>query len=742
MTDKSLLDWALSYAKRGIPVFPLAPRDKVPLLSSAEGGHGHQDATCDQEKIRAWWKREPRANIGAPTGSRSGFSVFDVDRKNGGTEKLAEKFQADPDCLPPTIEVKTGGGGKHFYFRTPKESLGSASAIGGIAGWDYKEEGGYVVLPPSIHESGGVYAFEGAKIKLDELEAIPDWILALRRQSNGATQVKLAEVPLRIAKGERNAVLIRFAGAYRRVGETREEIAAHLQIINRSRCEEPLDDDEIAGLARSVTRYTPEDPITNGEAPDESEGFTDLGNSEVFARLFRDSMRYAIDMETWFQWDKRHWGLAHTAEVLRSGRAVPEERLRVAEAMPRGAKRSGEETNRERALSFAKKCESLSTIRACVELATSEKSLGIWSRSLDTDPMRFACANGELDLRTGRLEPHDPSHLLTLLSPIAFEPDATCPQWEQYLADVFLDDQELIGFVQRACGYSLTGQTIEQKFFVLYNSGANGKSTFINILSAVMGDHARTTQFDVFLAQKRDSSAASPDLAALRGARVVTATEPDAGARLSESIIKQMTGRDPISCRELHKGIFQYIPQFKLWLSANHKPVIRGTDHGIWRRPLMIPFDATFKDSLQQGDSEDRVKIRDKAIEDKLRAELPGILAWCVRGCLEWQRVGLGSCSRVDAATIEYRKECDVMGNFLDERTVKGDHLDVAAAQLYQAWCEWAKAGGEYVMTQTAFGRSMEERGFRKFRDSTGTRCYRGLMVTPSDGIVPTPPPF
>jgi putative DNA primase/helicase len=265
------------------------------------------------------------------------------------------------------------------------------------------------------------------------------------------------------------------------------------------------------------------------------------------------------------------------------------------------------------------------------------------SDTLDSDPYLFNVENGTLDLRTGLQRPHNPADRITKLAPVVYDPTATAATWDQFLARIFTGDRELIRFIQRAVGYSLTGLTTEQVMFLLWGTGQNGKSTFITTLQALFGDYARQTAFDTFLAASKSTpGAARPDIVRLRGARLISALEAPAGARLAETVVKSLTGGDIISARDLYSSGSEFRMEGKLWLAANNKPEIRGTDLAIWRRIRLVPFTVTIPE-----------EEKDPQLADKLRAELPGILNWAVEGLAVWQREGLGVPVAVERATAE-----------------------------------------------------------------------------------------
>jgi putative DNA primase/helicase len=274
---------------------------------------------------------------------------------------------------------------------------------------------------------------------------------------------------------------------------------------------------------------------------------------------------------------------------------------------------------------------------------------------------------------------------------------------------------ELIKFLQRSIGYALTGSTREQVLFFLYGTGANGKSTFIETCRNLLGDYAQQSEFDTFVTKKNDGP--RNDIARLKGARLVAAVEAAQGRQLDENVIKQVTGGDTVTARFLYHEHFEFVPQFKLFLVANHKPVIVGTDEAIWRRIRLIPFTVTIPK-----------EERDKHLLEKLQRELPGILAWAVRGCLKWQEDGLGEPEAVSIATADYRREMDVMADFIEEQCVLGERETADAGMLYGKFHDWAKNNGEEELTQKKFGTQLRERGFEAAK-KRGHRCWVGLRL-------------
>ncbi|MCZ6691795.1 MAG: phage/plasmid primase, P4 family [Planctomycetota bacterium] len=437
---------------------------------------------------------------------------------------------------------------------------------------------------------------------------------------------------------------------------------------------------------------------------------TDQGNAERLARDHGEDLRFVM-ASGWYVWDGVHWERDDTGEVRRRAKQTVQDLYIVA-----GTQTDPKE--RERLAKHALNSENVSRLRAMIELAESEADVVARLKEFDKNHMLIACPNGTVDLRTGKLRPHLRSDLITKLVPVEYDPEAECPTFIAFLKKVLGDDLDLIDFIQRAVGYSLTGETSEQVLFLLWGSGANGKSTFLETIRSVFGDVAASADFGAFLVHRPD--AIRNDLARLVGARMVTAVEAAEGAKLDEATVKQVTGNDAITVRFLHREFFTYTPTYKLWLAANYKPQIRGTDEAIWRRVLLVPFTVTIPK-----------EERDPSLPMKMRRELPGILNWAVRGCLKWLNSGLKPPQAVLEATQFYREEEDILGGFISEKCVEGKKLSVASADLFREYKEWAKAAGEEPISRNSFGRRLSGRGYEAYKNTTTKRMWwEGLELS------------
>jgi putative DNA primase/helicase len=438
---------------------------------------------------------------------------------------------------------------------------------------------------------------------------------------------------------------------------------------------------------------------------------TDAGNAEAFAYLHGDRFRFDHSREKWLVWNGRYWAKDETGEADRAA-------VDTARQILLAATRIEDEEARKKAVGWAFHSESAHGRRAMLSSAQTQASLATIATDYDRDQFLFNVGNGTLDLRTGKLRACDPNDLITKATHVPYDPRAVCPRWDLFLKEIFAGDTQLISFVQRAVGYSLSGDVREQCLFILQGGGANGKSTFLELILKLAGGYGAITSFSTFLIQHNPGTPRN-DVARLHGARLVKAAESQKQAALDEATVKEVTGGDTIAARFLFKEFFEYRPQFKIWLATNHRPLIQGTDNAIWRRLRLIPFTQQFTG-----------RQRDPKLREKLEAELPGILAWAVLGCLEWQRIGLGTSSVVEKATLSYRRESDHFGRFLNERCTNRTTDQTTGKELFDAYVEWCERAGEKPEANNSFAKALADRGLKKKRTSKGV-VYAGVGLRP-----------
>jgi len=439
---------------------------------------------------------------------------------------------------------------------------------------------------------------------------------------------------------------------------------------------------------------------------------TDAGNAARFKDMFGHRVRYCHVWGKWLVWDGARWSMDE-----KGGANVSELCLEMAAAIAAEAAESDDKATRESLSSWAMKCEGRGKMDNCLALVKASLSVAVEPGELDADPWLLNCANGTIDLRTGELRPHDPNDLMTRLCPVEYDAEAKFPLWEKFIGRI-LPGPALQLFVYKALGYSLTGHTGEQCFFFLHGSqGANGKSTFMEVVQHILGGYSRAMQPDTLMLSHVARTGASPDIARLKGSRFVSAPETSAGRRLDEQLVKQLTGGDRMVARYLYQDEFEFVPELKLWITGNHKPTITGSDNAIWRRVRLVPFSVV----IPEGE-------RDADLKEKLLAEASGILRWMVMGCLDWQEEGLKAPEEVLASVAEYRSEMDTLGDFLSDKCRVGVMETIASATLYDAYRLWAIGEGLRPWTQKAFSLALQERGIERSRTMYGSE-FRGVTI-------------
>lgn len=436
----------------------------------------------------------------------------------------------------------------------------------------------------------------------------------------------------------------------------------------------------------------------------------DTGNSQRMYDLCGDVMRYCYTDRRWLSYQDGKW-----LYDAKGGVFVWADR--VLESMKSELKLWAEHEGGslfEDYKKHMKKTRSNNSKKAMVK--ELEHLVAVSPNELDADRLLVNVQNGVLNLRDFSMTEHKPEFLMTRMLGTSMPESPKKPEkWIAFLDQIFSGDKELIRYIQKALGYSLSGDTSEQCAFFLYGTGRNGKSTFLEVVRKIMGDYATNIQPESIMV-KASTNTANSDIARLKGARFVTSVEPNEGMRLNEGLLKQLTGDDMITARKLYGDEFEFRPEFKLWMATNHKPTIRGTDLGIWRRIHIIPFSVTIPESAV-----------DKYLPFKLMQELPDILAWIVEGYKLWKMEGLRKPKIIADAVEEYRNEMDVISAFLaSDYVVQGG--EVKAQTLYAVYCQWCSECNEYKMPSRKFGLEMTKR-YNKKKNSKGSTVYIGISI-------------
>jgi putative DNA primase/helicase len=442
---------------------------------------------------------------------------------------------------------------------------------------------------------------------------------------------------------------------------------------------------------------------------DEAPRYSEEALALEFAKRHVDRLRYVAKWTQWFIWDGSCWRMDETRKVFTLARDLCRE---VAIGVNKPAER--------------KRIACAKTRAAVVSLAGEDRRLVATIDQWDTDPWLLNTPGGVVDLRTGEMREHRADDYMTKLTAVA--PGGECPLWQKFMTEVTGRDTNLQNYLKRVAGYCLTGVTSEQELFFCYGPGGNGKGVWTETLSGVMRDYHEATSIETFTVAHNERH--PTELASLRGARLVTASETEEGRRWAEARIKEMTGGDTITARFMRQDFFSYKPQFKLLFSGNHMPTLRSVNKAITRRFNRIPFGVTIED--------DKV---DPHLVEKLKAEWPGILAWAIDGCLEWQRVGLKPPEAVAAATETYLESEDVLGAWLEEKCEFDANYWTSMPDLFGSWRSWAVVRDEWFGSVKIFSQRLEDRGkFKRQKNKEGTqRGFTGLQLKKEESASPRP---
>lgn len=469
--------------------------------------------------------------------------------------------------------------------------------------------------------------------------------------------------------------------------------------------------EELKRLAEEAEEWSPQ-AIT--ETCFRENNCTDLGNALRFVEIIGSDVRYCYQRKKWLYWNGTHWQWDYTGEIMRKAKDVVRSIYAEASVVT-------EKDKRKEIADWAMKSESESRIKAMVKLAESE--LPITVSDLDRSNWLLNVKNGTIDLKTGELKNHCKTDFITKIAPVIYDPNAKSEIFNKFLERI-LPDVEVREFVQKAAGYSITGDVSEEKLFFAYGPPATGKSTFLVAVGSTLGDYAATADFEAFLA-KGGSSGIRNDIARLEGKRFVQSVEVDEGKKLAEGLVKQLTGGDVVTARFLHQEFFEFVPTFKLWMAANFRPRINDNDAAMWRRILQVPFDQHIP--AEERDPNIKLYLRDPEKGG------PAVLKWLVDGCLMWQKEGLTVPAAVSKATKEYQQEMDPLSDFIEDCCVLYSHSKVSNSSLWQAYEDWCKDNGErYPIGRKKFKQRLEDRGFTQYRTNF-QRFWSGIGLASHD---------
>jgi len=681
---------------------PCRHNQKIPLVRWKQ----YLDIPPTPEEKESWQRQfGDRCNWAILTGEPSKCFVIDID-----PDWSAENFPiVDLEAAAYKV-VETPRGGKHLYFRLTGDADVRNSAGKLAVGVDVRGTGGYVMVPPSVVD-GRPYTVISDRSR-DALAGFAPAELLEQIKREGEPEHRLApSLPERIPQNKRNDTLTSEAGKYRRYGLKETEIRAMLLAINRERCDPPLPESEIETIAESVARYDPPSLSVLRY------NTTDVGNAKLFAKMYDRTVRFNHKIGKWFIWKEYWWKDDRDGEIARLA-------LDSVEYRRRDAHENAESDEQEEIhVDWSYKCETKARLSNVVEMVKDYKPLADDGDGWDSNPWLLGVGNGVVDLRTGKLIESNSDDLICWHTPVRFDPKTMRglkkSRWYKFLYEIFSNDKELVDFIWRSVGYSITGVTDEQVMFLLYGEGANGKGTFVRALRNAFGQYGHNTPMSTF--DRTSKNQIPADVADLNGKRFVTASEITEGAEFNEERVKSLTGQDELTARHLYGQFFSFVPKCKLWLSVNHRPEVRDDTLAFWRRMRLIPFETSFL--MGKG--------RNNDLDIELEKESELILAWAIQGAIEWQKRSLEPPKSVLAATAQYKSESNVMEEFITERCFRNTELWVNGNELYHDYMRWMESERRPFtekLKRHTFGRRLVRLlGTNKRRKSNGHYLYDGI---------------
>lgn len=694
---------------------------KAHLLEEYEAAKLHLVELAPREKhaVRDDWRTHPLKaadinletnNVGIATGTSSN-GLVDVDLDCDEAVELAKYF------LPGTGWV-SGRASKprshYWYYVRPNPGTIPSTAYVDPSNnekiLEIRADANQTMVPPSTHPLGEeVVWYEYGTVSTGEWEFITRHVGIL------ATATILTRNWM---EGIRHDLVLALTGGLLRAGWSVESVEYFIEILAQYADDGGQVQAHLRAVRDTYEKYEEGESVTGwpklakllgdnvvsairkwlGLTANPLYPLTDIGNAERFADQYEEKLRWVPQWKKWIVWSGTHWKVDQDLRVMSLA-------IESVKGIINEAQYISDEHFRKALYKWATQSQAKARIDALLELAKS--FLPMNADQLDCDPHLLNLPNGTYNLKHGRLQEHKPEDFITKITKAEYDESATCGTFLQVLSDLTKDRQDVVDYLQKAVGYSSTALTDEDVFFILFGPGRNGKSTVLETISNVLGDYAMTTRAEAFT----QSNAIPSDLARLDGARFISAAETEAGQKMNDSIIKRLTGGDRIQARFMYADWFEFDFTGKIWLATNHKPTITSQSIAVWERIRLIPCENIIP----------REK-RDPSLRAHLwEMEKSGILNWIIEGARRWYEEGLGEPPEViTEATQEYRREMDIIGDFLDECCDRGEGLTVSASKLYQSFQSWARENGRPVFGNRRFKSEMADLGYEQGRSDNG----------------------
>ncbi len=762
------------YLEHGLSIIPIIKGSKRPAINWKE----YQERHPTKDEIRKWYTNR-QLDVALVAGRVSGnLEIIDIDNHQGDADKIFWEWKEIlnstlPNVFDKLLIQKTQNGGLHIIYRADctipgNMRLASRKINGKVDTYiETRGEGGYALIFPSNNYE--ILQGSFAKIPMLSKEEREVIIAICRSFNQNITETLSQKDYLENSKDGRPGdifnqhgkikeilerhgwSLVRQIGDkefWRRPGKNGIEWSATFNFIPNKfyvfstnanpfepfHCYDKFSvytllehNGDFARAAKELAnmgfsgngkpqhnhRKIIEKQIsTNSELPPLSQ----IGNAQRFKMIFKDQLKFNHTTKEWLIWDGIRWRADTKDNIRLLGKSISDtierdEPIYVAAGYGPKAVRA-----------WHKSSQTLRNIDDSLKLAACEPEFATSISDWDRDPYLLNFKNGTLDLREIKFYKNRPEDMITKLVPFEYDPKATSALWENALNMYFDGNQELIEFVQKACGLSLCGAHLEEIIIFLYGTGANGKSIFVNTLQTVFGDYAGLLPIEALITQRFDDIKKS-EIASLVGSRLVVTTEIPVGKHLNEATVKALTGGDAVRVRNLYQNFFTFQPSFTLWIFGNHKPDIRGADNGIWRRMALIPFEKTIPQEK---------RLPQSVILEKLKLEAPGIITWIVDGWRKYSTEGLKRPEAVVAATESYKEDQDPLSGFFLDRIVISSDAKEKGQDLYQAYLKWCEDQKESPIGKKVFFRILEEKGFSISKDRKGQKIFFGLSLSES----------
>ena len=695
---ESQIDFAKAYLDLGWSLIPIIPETKKPPIKWGEFQARRAGISEVEEWINKNWY------LAVVTGDISGILIVDDDRVKNGLNEWG---------FDSPVVAKTQSNGKHYYFKYDREIHSHTNTQLHI---DLKAWHSYCLLPPF---KGRVWV-RNPSDNLSKLQSIPDETVRLinsdMKQHDGTREpLNMADF-VNIPEGARTDSLYRIACSIFNKFPKDEAIRV-LAGVNQT-YKPPLNNSEFNYQISKACEFVEKNPkvshfVNKYKKISKQKNFktTDTGNAEWIASLYGDKVRFDHRRKRWLIWQGHRWQPDIDQEINRY--AIESARQRYLKASD-----INDSERKTKAAKWAISSESRTKLDSATSILKSILPIADPGDNWDLDNMLLSCPNGILDLKTNLLRNGRPEDRITMVAGTIFDPEAKCPRWKQFVNEVFEGNTELVHYVHKAVGYSITGEMREQVVFFCFGPGSNGKSVFFKTISAVLNDYAYDAPVSL-LQRSYIGSNNTNDLASIEFKRFLVSSETLSTSKLNEQRIKGLTGGDRVTARYLYSEFFTFEPTCKPWLFINHKPLVDDDSYGFWRRVKMIPFNRTFKPEEQ-----------DKNLVVSLKKEYPGILNWMLEGCLLWQKEGLSPAPEiVNIATQSYREENDELSEFVADKCIEKGNAK--ASELFKVYQEWAEKDqglkGKDIMSKTAFGRRMTDK-YSKAHHRKGW-FYKGISL-------------